>query len=169
MFKFSTRSLAVLNGHHPSLGAMAPVHPDLVAVVREAIKVSRVDMTVLSSTLRTEARQRELVAAGRSRTMRSLHLPQSSGFVHAVDLGLYEGGRVSWRPQGYFDIADAMQTAARDLNIPVTWGGCWAPLNAVGHVHDVDCLHAEYVARKAKAGARPFFDGPHFQLPRDYA
>lgn len=163
MFKFSRRSLALLNGYHPKYGRMTAVHPDLRAVVELAIRYSAVDMTVLSSTLRTVEHQRDLVARGRSRTMNSRHLPQESGFVCAVDLGAYEGRNISWRPDVYFDLAEAVQRAARELNTPVEWGGCWADLNTDETVH---ALHARYVARKAERGRRPFFDGPHFQLPK---
>jgi len=162
MFKFSRRSLALLKGYHPRYGRMSPIHPDLRAVVELAIRYSSVDMTVLSSTLRTLEHQRALVAKGRSRTMNSRHLPQDDGYVHAVDLGAMEGRNISWRPDVYFDLAEAVQRAARELDVSVEWGGCWANLNTDETVHD---LHARYVARKAAQGRRPFFDGPHFQLP----
>lgn len=49
------------------------VHPDLVKVVRRAIKLSRVDFMVIEGK-RNEARQRQLVANGQSQTMNSRHL-----------------------------------------------------------------------------------------------
>lgn len=107
------------------------VHPDLVKVVQRAISISEVDFTVLEG-LRTEARQRQLVAQGASRTMRSRHLTG-----HAVDLGALIGGQVRWDWPLYYKIADAMKRAAKELNIPIEWGGDW----------------------------RKFKDGPHFQLP----
>lgn len=144
---------------------MTRVHPHLEKVTIAALDYSQVDLTVLSDTLRTEQKQAELVADGRSKTMASLHLPQASGFVHAVDIGALEGGTLSWRPDVYFDVARAMQHAARELKIPVTWGGCWADISGVKAIYQ---MHADYVARKAAQGRRPFFDGPHFQLPRGY-
>ena len=163
MFKFSRRSLSLLNGVHPKHGRMTAVHPDLAAVVRLAIEYTPVDMTVLSSTLRSVAEQRRLVDEGRSKTMNSRHLPQDNGFVCAVDLAALEGGTVSWRPDVYFDLAKAMQKACRELRTPVEWGGCWEDLSTSESVYE---LHARYVARKAAQGRRPFFDGPHFQLPK---
>jgi peptidoglycan L-alanyl-D-glutamate endopeptidase CwlK len=107
------------------------VHPDLVKVVQRAISISEVDFTVLEG-LRTEARQRQLVAQGASKTMRSRHLTG-----HAVDLGALIGGQVRWDWPLYYKIADAMKRAAKELNIPIEWGGDW----------------------------QKFKDGPHFQLP----
>lgn len=108
------------------------VHPDLVKVVKRAIEITDVDFTVLEG-LRSERRQRQLVRKGASRTMNSRHLTG-----HAVDLGAYVGGRVRWDWPLYHKIAKAMKKAARELKIPVEWGGDW----------------------------RSFKDGPHWQLPR---
>jgi len=107
------------------------VHPDLVRVVERAIEITEVDFTVLEG-LRSEERQRRLVAAKASKTMRSRHLTG-----HAVDLGAYVDGRVAWDWPLYHVIAKAMKQAARELKIPVEWGGDW----------------------------RTFKDGPHWQLP----
>jgi len=161
VYHFSRRSLRILEGIHPKHGVMSPVYPPLAEAVRLCIQFSRVDITVLSATLRTEEEQRTFVREGRSKTMSSLHLPQADGFVHAVDLAALEGGTVSWRPDVYFDLAEAMQTAARELDLPIVWGGAWAKINGS---RDIDELHADYVARKRSEGRRPFFDGPHFQL-----
>lgn len=161
LFKFSRRSLGILDGKHPKHGRMNPVYPPLADVIRLSIKYSVLDMTILNSTLRTYEEQEDFVAKGTSKTMDSLHLPQDDGYVHAVDVAAMERGTVSWRPEVYFDIADAVQEAARDLNVDVVWGGCWANLNTGT---TVDELHARYVARKRTEGRRPFFDGPHFQI-----
>lgn len=120
-FKLSPRSEERLIG----------VHPDLVRVVRRAIELTEVDFTVLEG-VRTEERQREMVARGVSQTMKSRHL---SG--HAVDLGAYANGQISWEFPQYRKIAIAMARAADELKVPVEWGGNW----------------------------RTFRDGPHFQLP----
>lgn len=104
------------------------VHPDLVAVVERAIRITEQDFSVIEG-LRTLERQRELVARGASKTMNSRHLTG-----HAVDLAPYP---LSWDWKYFYPIADAMKSAARDLGIPLEWGGDWAS----------------------------FRDGPHFQLP----
>lgn len=95
------------------------VHEDLVRVVRRAIELTPVDFTVLEG-VRTEERQRQLVAEGRSQTMKSRHLTG-----HAVDLGAYVGGKVVWDFSMYRQIAAAVTQAAVELNVPVEWGGNW--------------------------------------------
>lgn len=69
-----------------SVDRLAGVHPKLVAVVNLAITISPVDFAVLEG-LRTIERQKSLVAAGASKTMRSRHLTG-----HAVDLGAIVDG-----------------------------------------------------------------------------
>lgn len=108
-FKLGNRSLQRLEG----------VHPDLVKVVKLAITCSEVDFTVLEG-LRTVARQKQLVAAGASKTMRSRHLTG-----HAVDLGAWVGGNVRWDWPLYHQIAKAMKQAAAELNQSIEWGGDW--------------------------------------------
>ncbi len=95
------------------------VHRDLVRVVKRAIKISTVDFAVIEG-LRTASRQRELVAAGASRTLNSRHLTG-----HAVDLAPYIGGRIRWDWPPFYQIADAMQQAGDELGVKITWGGSW--------------------------------------------
>lgn len=115
-----------------SRGRLARVHGDLRRVVERAITLSAVDFRVLEG-VRTKARQRALVAAGASRTMNSRHLTG-----HAVDLGALVNGRIAWDWPLYVTIADAMKQAAKELAVPVIWGGDWPR----------------------------FRDGPHFELLR---
>lgn len=98
---------------------LAPLHPHLVRVVERAIQLTEVDFTVLEG-MRTIQRQKQLLAAGASKTMRSRHLTG-----HAVDLGAYVGGQVRWDWPLYHKIAVAMKRAAAELNQPIEWGGDW--------------------------------------------
>lgn len=102
-----------------SRGRLRGVHPDLVRVVERAIQITEVDFTVTEG-LRNEKRQRELVAAGASKTMRSRHLTG-----HAVDLAAMVGGSVRWDWPLYHKLAAAMKTAAAELGVPLEWGGDW--------------------------------------------
>ena len=102
-----------------SLQRLEGVHPDLVRVVKRAITLTPVDFTVLEG-LRTLARQKQLVAAGASKTMNSRHLTG-----HAVDLGAYVGGQVRWDWPLYHKIAAAVKEAARLEGVPIEWGGDW--------------------------------------------
>lgn len=108
MFKLSQRSIDRLSG----------VHPDLVSVVKHAIERSEVDFMVTEG-LRSKERQKELVAAGASKTMNSRHITG-----HAVDLAAYVNG-IRWDWPLYEKIAKAMKQAAYELNIRIEWGGDW--------------------------------------------
>lgn len=102
-----------------SLDRLHGVHPDLVRVVQRAITLTPVDFTVLEG-LRTKARQKQLVAAGASKTMNSRHITG-----HAVDLGAYAAGSVRWDWPLYHRIAVAVKEAARLEGVPIEWGGDW--------------------------------------------
>lgn len=124
MYKLGSRSLSRLVG----------VHPDLIKVVEHAITISETDFTVLEG-MRTPERQKTLVESGASWTMNSRHITG-----HAVDLGAWVDDRVDWSWPLYAKIAAAMKNAAKDLDIPIVWGGDWK--------------------QKEKK------DGPHFELDR---
>lgn len=118
-----------------SKSKLSGVHPDLVRVVERAIEVSTVDFKVLEG-LRTVARQKQLMAAGAS----SIKDPTKGRHVsgHAVDLGAMVGASVRWDWPLYNKVAEAMKAAAKELGVPIVWGGDW----------------------------KTFKDGPHFELDR---
>ncbi|MFZ7164586.1 M15 family metallopeptidase [Avibacterium avium] len=127
-FKFSQRSEESLKG----------VHKDLVKVVRRALQLSTVDFTVIEG-IRSKAKQKRLFAQGASKTMHSRHLTG-----HAVDIVPYP---LDWQDKARFQkISQAMFQAAKELNIPIRWGGDW---NQNGKTED-----------------ERFYDGPHFELLR---
>ena len=108
-YRLSTRSLSRLVG----------VHPDLVKVVKRAIELTPTDFMVVEG-LRTLQRQKELVAAGASRTLNSRHLTG-----HAVDLAPVIGGKLRWDGPLFPPIAAAMKAAASELGVALEWGGDW--------------------------------------------
>lgn len=131
--------------------ALAGVHPDLVRIVERAADLSPVPFRVFEG-VRSVERQRENVRRGVSKTMNSRHIPGANGVCHAVDLVLAfdvdrDGdidGADHWAspasPQGaaaWRRLEMAVKTAARELGVPVEWGGDW----------------------------RSFKDYPHWQLP----
>lgn len=122
MYSFSQRSKDRLKG----------VHPDLVKVMQEAIKESPLDFGITEG-LRTLERQKELFEAGKSQTMNSRHL---KGF--AVDIAVFEDGKLTWKFPKYQIVADHIKKVAKDLGILIVWGGDWVS----------------------------FKDGPHFELNR---
>lgn len=102
-----------------SLSRLDGVHPDLVKVVKLAIKITEVDFAVTEG-LRTSNRQAKLVAVGASKTMRSRHLTG-----HAVDLAPYVAGKIRWDWPLFHPLAKAMKEAAARLRVPIEWGGDW--------------------------------------------
>ena len=117
-FVLGLRSRAKLKG----------VHPDLVRVVELALTYSPHDFTITEG-LRTVARQRELKAAGASQTMNSRHITG-----HAIDFAVLVGGKVRWDWPLYGQVAEAFKRAAKELNVPIIWGGDWKSLRDGPHV-----------------------------------
>lgn len=101
-FRFSARSRKALVG----------VHPDLVRLAERALGLSPVDFVVTEG-LRTEARQRELVAAGASRTLDSRHITG-----HAIDVAAWLG-EIRWDFGLYVQIAIAFRDASKAERVPV--------------------------------------------------
>ncbi len=110
-----------------SLARLKGVHPDLVRVVMRAAEITAVPFIVTEG-LRTLARQKQLVAAGASRTLNSRHLTG-----HAVDLAAKVGNEVRWDWPLYARLAEAMKTAAAQENVPIEWGGDWTKLKDGPH------------------------------------
>lgn len=119
------------------LSRLKKAHPDLKKIVERAAAISTVPFTVLQAD-RTIEQQRENVKKGVSQTMKSRHLIGKDGMVYAVDIApIGPDGKVSWAWPLYHKLAPFMKQAAKDVKIPVEWGGDW----------------------------KSFKDGPHWQLP----
>jgi peptidoglycan L-alanyl-D-glutamate endopeptidase CwlK len=85
-----------------------------------ALQESPLDFIVIEG-LRSEARQRELVRSGASRTMNSRHLTG-----HAVDLlPIGPDGRAEFAWPLYHKMAPAVKAAAEKEGVPIVWGGDW--------------------------------------------
>ena len=111
-----------------SLKCLEGVHPDIAAVVRRADELgARMHITC---GLRTVEEQTRLVAAGKSRTMKSRHLTG-----HAVDFVVAEpGGGVSYDHDDMATCAAIFKQAAADLKIPIEWGGDWKRFVDTPHI-----------------------------------
>ncbi|MGB5990642.1 MAG: M15 family metallopeptidase [Marinifilaceae bacterium] len=128
-----------------SLERLDGVHPDLVRVVKRAITISKLDFGVTEG-LRTVERQKELLAAGKSTTMKSMHIPFVSpndpndprnNYSLAVDLYCRDvNGNVTWKHDWFRWVVQSMFTAAILEGVPIKAGGLW----------------------------RTFQDSPHFEL-----
>lgn len=121
MYSFGSKSKERLKG----------VHPQMVRLMEEAIKASPLDFSITEG-VRSLERQKELFSSGKSQTMRSRHLTG-----HAVDIGVLVDGTLTWEFPKYQIVADHIKKVAKELGIPLEWGGDWVS----------------------------FKDGPHFQLP----
>lgn len=129
-----------------SLARLEGVDPRLVRVVKRAIGLSRVDFTVVEGK-RTQARQRELYAQGRTKpgpvvtwTLKSKHI---DGL--AVDIAPWVNGAIDWNTLRNFDLlAEAMFEAARVEGVKIRWGADWN--------------------RNGKPRERGETDSPHFEI-----
>ena len=152
MWKLSNRSKTRLEG----------VHPSLVEFVHKALQKSSVDFGVTQGVRDLET-QKKLLAAGRSQTLKSLHLPQDDGFSHAIDVVAYLDGEVCWELPIYDRIADAFKTASEDVGLTLKWGCAW-------HTHLTNNsksaleLREDYVALRLSQQRKFFLDGPHYQI-----
>lgn len=135
-----------------SLDNLKGVHADLVKVVKRAIEITDIDFSVIEG-VRTQARQRELLKKGATKTMNSRHLTG-----HAVDIVPLVDGKVSWDFNYYYPLAKAMAQAATELGVSIRWGGAWTRITGKSGTPQ------EWV-KAYRAGGGRFLDGPHFEIP----
>lgn len=133
----------------PALGTrskevLATCHPDIQAVVSEAIR--EIDFTVVCGR-RGREEQKKAVAEGKSK----LHFPASKHNVEppdlalAVDLAPYRDGTIQWKDvQAFILLAGIIKGIALTKGIKIRWGG---DFNRNCNLHD-----------------DRFMDMPHFEL-----
>ena len=109
------------------------VNSKLINVLNELIKI--MDVTIIEG-LRTEARQNELVAQGKSKTKYSKHLEGK-----AVDLAPYP---IDWDDRERFHYMGGMlRGIGKQLKVDLRWGGDW---DSDGEIKDNgfdDLVHVE--------------------------
>jgi peptidoglycan L-alanyl-D-glutamate endopeptidase CwlK len=121
-----------------SLKALVGVHPDLVAVVKRAAEIMPGGF-IITEGMRTKERQRILFAKGLSKTMNSRHLVGLAvDFAPLIDTDGDGDKEVTWKWPAFPPVANAFKQAAKELKIPIVWGGDW----------------------------KTFRDGPHIELDR---
>jgi len=147
-FKLSSRSMKKLKG----------VDEGLVAVVKDAIGITKVDFGVTFG-LRTLEEQKKLYESGRSQTMKSKHLEG-----RAVDLVAYFGSDISWEINVYDDICDAMAEAAKKNDVAIKWGAAWSEGDIREYAGTAEDAMNAYVDLRRSEGRRPFIDAPHFEM-----
>lgn len=119
-----------------SLRNLAGIHPDLRRVMDRALQESPIDM-VINEGLRTLARQRQLVAKGASKTLKSRHITgHAIDFYAMVDLDL--DGKIEFvemsNPRLMTQIANAIKAAAVKEDVAIVWGGDWRTFKDLPHV-----------------------------------
>lgn len=154
--------------------ALQGVHPDLVAVVKRAIQITRQDFVVLQGVRTTEqmyetygqgrtvaqciakkippemaeryAKPREAKVTWLDDPLMSNHRVMADGFGHAVDICPYP---VDWKTPSKFDaIALAMMTAAVELNVSIRWGADWNQNGKPREKGETDSPHFEIYKRR---------------------
>ena len=109
------------------------VNAKLVNVLNQLIKI--MDVTIIEG-LRTESRQNELVAQGKSKTKYSKHLEG-----RAVDLAPYP---IDWEDRERFHYMGGMvRGIGKQMGVNIRWGGDW---DSDGEVKDNgfdDLVHVE--------------------------
>lgn len=99
---------------------LAGVHPDLIRVLtRYLTQTGAVDVRVTEG-VRTLARQRQLVKAGASQTLKSRHLTG-----HAFDVCGWIAGAPDYSWPVMYRIAEGMKAAAKAEGVALEWGGDW--------------------------------------------
>lgn len=141
-----------------SMKKLAGVKIPLVNCVKRAIQLTKIDFRV-NEGVRSITRQKQLMAQGATQTMKSKHITGD-----AVDLVALIGGKVSWDPNLYDDIADAMKQAAKEFNVSVRWGAAWNVPNIAKWNGTMQAATNFYVDTRRKSGHRPFLDFVHFEL-----
>jgi len=151
------------------------VHPKLVALVKECIKITPVDFTILADGgLRTASMQKKLYDRGASkldgRRRKSKHQKQTSGYGEAVDLVPYVGSP-RWEWPLIYPIAGCMAYLSREMDLELRWGGVWdkeldeyAPksLNSPeAYAAAMQKAVRDYTIRHP---GPDFIDGPHYEM-----
>ena len=116
--KFSERSKAKLQG----------VDPRLVKVAEIALQRSPFDFGITEG-LRTAERQKQLVAEGKSQTLKSRHL-----LGRAIDFVVYINGKPNWDLANYEKVAQVFLEVGKELGIELEAGAFWKSFKDGPHI-----------------------------------
>jgi len=128
-----------------SLARLSTVNPRLQAVARRALELSTVDFAVVQAN-RSHNDQCKLYGKGRTvaqclaKNVPAVYAAPTEAKVtwtmdsnhiggNAIDVCPSVDGTLCWDDNGkrglWQPIADAFKQAAKELNVPITWGGDW--------------------------------------------
>lgn len=152
-FRFGRKSLAEQKG----------VLPQLVEVANLALRYSTQDFSFFDG-LRLPREQEILVARGASKTLKSKHLKQPSGFGEAMDLVPVVDTLPKWDWDLIYPVVMAVDRAATELGYAdsIVWGGAW-DRRLVDFGGDLTSYAEEVLAYTKRHAGKDFIDGPHFE------
>ena len=111
------------------------VNIKLQHILNQLVKI--MDVTIIEG-LRTESRQNELVAQGKSKTKYSKHLEG-----RAVDLAPYP---IDWEDRERFHYMGGMlRGIAHEMDVKIRWGGDWDSDGEIADNSFDDLVHVELV------------------------
>ena len=121
------------------------VHPDLVKVVRKVAETN--DILVIEG-LRTQERQDDLYAQGRTKPGPIVTWTKDSKHIHgnAVDVVRLKGATIDWNDQqGFIDMGKIMLDTANQLGVKLRWGYDWDGDGVLKEKGETDGPHFELV------------------------
>ena len=137
-----------------TIAALQGVNDRLVRVVTRALELSPQRFSVTEG-LRSQARQAQLVAAGRSQTLESKH-------IRGLAVDLFPEN--SYTQELYYPVFNAMRTAAREQGVAIRWGGAWTVKDIRDWRGTAQGAIGSYVSQRRQQNRSPFVDSPHFEL-----
>ncbi len=99
-----------------SISRLNAIKPELKLLATAAIAKSPYQF-VISDGLRTAERQKQLVAAGKSKTLKSKHLTGD-----AFDIAIIIDNRVTWDKKYYTELSDIFKSVAEEQGIKIKCG-----------------------------------------------
>ncbi len=150
-----------------SLAQLEGVHPKLVEIVKEAIKRTPQDFSVVDG-VRTAAEQNKMFKKRASKLdgykKKSMHQKQADGYGHAVDLVPWIG-RWAWEWPLIYPIAAVMAQVAAENMVRLKWGGVWDKvMGDLGTDYSEDSMRRAVAAYCVRHPGPDFIDGPHYEL-----
>ena len=155
-----------------SLARMQGLHPKLITVLKRALQLSSQDFTIMEG-VRTDEQCYINFGKGRTvaeclaggcpaqyaqpgaakvtwlkHALSSNHRKHSDGYGHAVDIYPYPVSLVLGKPASEYEplfdeLAGAMFSAAKELNVPIRWGADWNMDNIPRERGETDNPHFE--------------------------